>query len=75
MTLNVVNCMHSNILLHHIIVQFSPLTNCVVGGWGGGGRGTIQQRSYPLQSFLQEALVSSSDMGRHVHSLILSILC
>ena len=44
-------------------VQFSPLTNWVTGET----RGTIQHIFF--QSFLQEAIVSSSGMGKEVHSL------
>ena len=49
-------------------VQFSPLTDLVV-------REDMRDDSaeIPLQSFLQEALVSGCGMGRDVHSLMLSI--
>ena len=63
-----------NFSLHyHQLVQFSPLTDWVMGGGGeeGGTGGMIQQGSFKY--FLQEALVSSSGMGRDVHSLMLSI--
>ena len=50
-------------------LQFSPLTNWVIRGT----RRMIQQRSILCQSFLHEAIVSSSSMGRKVHSLMLSI--
>ena len=53
----------------HDTVQFSPLTDWVVGGtWG-----TIRQRSFYTFFFLQEALLNSSGTGRDVHSLMLSI--
>ena len=41
----------------------------------GGGEGVMRDDSPEIffQSFLQEALVSSSGMGRGVHSLMLSI--
>ena len=44
-----------------------------IGSWGegGGAWGTIQQRS--SSTFLMEAIVGSSEMGRDVHSLALSI--
>ena len=46
-------------------VQFSPLTDLVVGE---------DLRNDPVfESFLQEALISSPGMGRDVHSLMLSI--
>ena len=49
-------------------VQTSPLTNWVVEAtWP-----TIQQR-FPSSTFLHEALVSSSGMGRDVHALIVSV--
>ena len=46
---------------------FSPFIDRIVGMGRGGGaaRGMIQL----FQSFLQEALFSSSGMGRDVHSL------
>ena len=50
-------------------VQFSPLTDWVIRETF---RGMIQQRS-SSSLFLQEALVSSSGMGRDVHSLMLSV--
>ena len=48
-------------------VQFSPLNDGVIGG-------DMRDNSAEIlfQSFLQEALVSSSGMGRNVHSLMLS---
>ena len=48
--------------------QLSPLTEAVVREWGGG------QDSVEIlfQSFLQEALVSSSVVGGDVHSLMFS---
>ena len=55
-------------------VQFSPLTDWVVGGLGGGGEDKRDDSAETLlQSFRQEAIVSSSGMGRDVHSLTLSI--
>ena len=50
-------------------VQFSPLTDGLVGG-GHEGRFS---RDLLFQSFQWEALVSSSGMGRDVQSLMLSI--
>ena len=49
-------------------VQFSPVTDWVI-------EGDMRDDSVDIlfQSFLQDALVSSSGMGRDVHSLILSI--
>ena len=44
-------------------LQFSPLTDWVIGET----RGMIQQRSF-FQSFLYEAIASSSGMGKDVHS-------
>ena len=43
-------------------------------GHGGGGEGVMTDDSADIlfRSFLQEALVSSSGMGRAVHSLMLS---
>ena len=68
------------ILLYHFdtpvcSVQFSLLTDLVVCVCvGGGGGGTRDDSTGILsQSFLQEALVSSSGMGSDVHSLMLSI--
>ena len=54
--------------------QFTPFADWVVGG-KGGGRGDVRDESAQilLHSFLQEAHVSSSGMGRVVHSLMLSI--
>ena len=49
-------------------VQLSPLSDWVVGGT----RGTIQKEIL-FESFLREALVSSSDMGRDARSSMLSI--
>ena len=49
-------------------VQFCPLTDWVVVGDMRDDSAEILS-----QSFLQEALVSSSGMGRDVHSLMLSI--
>ena len=46
-------------------VQFSPLTD------SGGMRDNSAEILF--QTFLQDALVSSSGMGRYVHSLVLSI--
>ena len=58
-------------------VQFSPLTDWIVGevcvcvGGGGGPRDTSGEVLF--QSFLREAIVRSSGIGRDVHSLRLSI--
>ena len=55
-------------------VQFTPLTNWIVGGARGGGGGIRDNSAYIFfQSVLQEALVNSSRMGRDVHSLMFSI--
>ena len=51
----------------YISLHFSPLTDWVIGG-GHGGRFSRD----PLRSFLQEAIVSDSGMGKDVHSLMLS---
>ena len=49
-------------------VQFSPLTNWIVG------RDMTDDSAEILkQSFLREAIVSSSGMDRDVHSLMLSV--
>ena len=48
--------------------QLSPFTT-----WVGGGKMTDDSAEILLQSFLQEATVSSSGMGQDVHSLTLSI--
>ena len=48
--------------------QFSHFTDWVVGVEGGGGEGHSAEILF--QSFLQEALVSGSGMGRNVHSLM-----
>ena len=51
-------------------VQFSPMTNWEVGG------GVNKRDDSPeilFQSFMQEALVRNSGVGRNVHSLMLSI--
>ena len=59
-------------------IQFIFLTKWVVGGGvgcGGGGGGvgmTDDAADILFQSFLQEALVSSSGTDRDVHSLMLS---
>ena len=52
-------------------VQFSPLTDLVVGG----GRGDMRDDSAEIfvQSFLREAIVSSSGMDMDVHSVTLNI--
>ena len=52
-------------------VQFSPLTSWVI--MGGGGYSRDNSAEIPFQSFLQDTLVSSSGMGRDVHSLMMSI--
>ena len=52
--------------LHSCSVQFSSLTDWVIGGTSGA----FQQRS--SKSFLQQAAVSNSTKGRDVHSLMLS---
>ena len=49
-------------------VQINPLTDWVVGGDMGDESAEIL-----FQSFLQEALVNSSGMGRDVHFLMMSI--
>ena len=51
-------------------VQISPLTYWVIGG---GGYKRDNSAEIPFQFFLQDTLVSSSGMGRDVHSLMLSI--
>ena len=57
----------------NISVQFSPSINWVLGKGGGGVTWqTIQQRLF--QCFLQEAIVSSSSIGRDVPSLMLFTL-
>ena len=53
-------------------VQFCPLIQWV-GGMGEGGDMRDNSAEIFLQSFLQEALVSSSVMRRDVHSFMLSI--
>ena len=49
--------------------QFSPLTDLIWSFW----KVMNDSDEIRFQSFLQEALVSSSSMGRDVHSLMLSI--
>ena len=49
--------------------QFSPLTDLIWSFW----KVMNDSAEILFQSFLQEALVSSSSMGRDVHSLMLSI--
>ena len=49
--------------------HFSPVTDWVI--WGGGGGMRDDSAEILFQSFLQEALVSSSGMDRYVHCLTL----
>ena len=62
---------HFHHTCYHCSFHFSPLTDWVVGGEGGGM--TDSSAEILLQTFLQEAMVSRSGIGRDVHSLILSI--
>ena len=55
-------------LLLDFLVQFSPLTNWVIGGYMREDSAEIL-----IQSFQQEAFVSTSGIGRDVHFLMLSI--
>ena len=52
-------------------VQSGTLTDSVVGG--GGGDMTDDSADILFQSFLQQAVVSTSGMGRAVHFLTMSI--
>ena len=58
----------SIIIAKVISIQFSPLTD-----WTVRGDMIDDPAEILFQSFLQEAPVSSSGMGRDVHSLMLSI--
>ena len=53
-------------------VQFSIVLR-PIGSWGRGGGMRDDSAEALLQSILQEALVSSSGMGRGARSLMLSI--
>ena len=56
-------------------VQFSSVQSFGRFGcrWGGGGGMKDDSAEILFRSFLQEALVSSSGMGKDVHSVLLSI--
>ena len=53
--------------------QFSPLTNWVNGGWGVGSGVRDDSAEILYLSFLQEAAVTSTAIGRDVGSSMLSI--
>ena len=66
------SCLHSGFQVHSASpfplssVQFSSLTDWVVRGGGAGVDVRDDSAEILLQSFLQEALVSSSGSGRDV---------
>ena len=52
-------------------IQFSPLTDWIVVGGVGWGAWRMNQQSSSSSLFCRRPLVSSSGMGRDVHSLML----
>ena len=60
-------------LCHHHLIQFSSVQLNSLTDWVPGGDMRDGSAENLFQSFLQEALISSSGMGRDVHSLMLSI--
>ena len=49
------------------------LSSDLVVGKGGGGGNRVDLAEILFQSFLWEAIAGSSGIGRHVHSLTLSV--